>query len=478
MANALLRAALIINLALMPATRVNAAEQPRRFGDGFGINIKVERITWPELDQIAALGFRRVRLGISWFEVEKEKSVYRFDYAVPRDPAAPDYPESYVFNHDAMVAAIRERGLHLDVTLNQGNTLYTGEPVNIAPSGQPPSLRLRAPSTQESRAGFAAFAAATVKYFQEKHGSAYFTWLIWNEPDFPGGWPPETNAAEFSQLLHDTCTAIRAAVPTAIIMGPALGAHGNGDIKVDFIKGLFTTANPLPCLDAFTIHPYRAYAPETATKTYAEVARLLAPWQPKDKPPVPLAVDEWGYSINRHRGEIPEPARWRNYSGEEQAALMLRMYLTNLAAGLPLTTIYDWRDRGTDPFEWEDHFGVIGFKGEEKPALKMFRVTWPLLLDRPLQAPVPLPHCPPTLHALRFGPHTDDAKNWLILWTETEVHTLTLKGEPEKAQNIFGEVVKWQRGSNNIEVKPQPMLLAEHPSRLLSLSCSGNTKTP
>ena len=50
MANALPRAALIIFLALMPATRVNAAEQPRRFGDGFGINIKVERITWPELD--------------------------------------------------------------------------------------------------------------------------------------------------------------------------------------------------------------------------------------------------------------------------------------------------------------------------------------------------------------------------------------------------------------------------------------------
>lgn len=477
MVNALSRAALFILLALMPAVRVNAAEQPRRFGDGFGINIKVERITLPELDQIAALGFRRVRLGISWFEVEKEKSVYRFDYAIPRDPAAPDYPETYVFNHDAMVAAIRERGLHLDVTLNQGNTLYTGEPVNIAASDQPPSLRLRAPSTQESRAGFAAFAAATVKYFQDKYGVDNFTWLIWNEPDFPGGWPPEVNAAEFGQLLHDTCAAIRAVTPNAKIMGPALGAHGNGDIKVDFIKGLFTTDNPLPCLDAFTIHPYRAYAPETATKTYAEIVHLLAPWQPKEKPPVPLAVDEWGYSINRHRGEVPEPARWRNFSGEEQAALMLRMYLTNLANGLPLTTIYDWRDRGTDPYEWEDHFGVIGFKGEEKPAYKMFQSAWQTLRDRPLLAPVSLPHCPETLHVLRFGARTDDARNWLVIWTETLPQMLKLHGAPEKIQDIFGQTQE-HPDTNIIEAKPQPLLLSEQSSSLLSLSCNIPAKKP
>lgn len=470
--------ALILLLALMPTASAPAAEQPRRFGDGFGINIKVERITEPELDQIAKLGIRRVRLGISWFEVEKEKGIYRFDYAVPRDQAAPDYPERYVFNHDDMVTNILAHGLHLDVTLNQGNTLYTGAPVNIAAPDQPQSLRLRAPRTSESRAGFAAFAASTVKHFQDKHGATNFTWLIWNEPDFPGGWPPEINAAEFGQLLHDTCTAIRVAAPDAKIMGPALGAHGNGDIKLSFIKDLFKAANPLPCLDAFTIHPYRSYAPETVTKTYAEVAQVLAPWQPKDKPPVPLAVDEWGYSINQHRGAPPEPARWRNFSGEEQAALMLRMYLTNLVAGLPLTTIYDWRDRGTDPYEWEDHFGVIGFKGEEKPAFKMFQATWRLLLDRPLLKPMPLPHCPPTLHALRFGARADDTKNWLIIWAETEVQPLTLHGEPEKVQDIFGQPVPHEPNSSAAKAAPQPLLLAENPARPLNLSCNDAAKKP
>lgn len=474
--NSLAGNAFLLFLLLQPAT-VFAGAQLREFGDGFGINIKVERITAPELDQIAALGIRRVRLGISWFEVEKEKGVYRFDYAVPRDPAAPDYPERYVFNHDAMVADILARGLHLDVTLNQGNALYTGDPVNIAAPDQPPSLRLRAPRTAETRAGFSVFAAATVKYFQDKHGATHFTWLIWNEPDFPGGWPPEVNAAEFGQLLHDSCLAIRAAVPQAEIYGPALGAHGNGTIKLDFIQGLFTLANPLPCLDAFTIHPYRSYTPETAVKTYAEVAQVLAPWQPKDKPPVPLAVDEWGYSINQHRGEPPAPARWRNFSGEEQAALMLRMYLTNLAAGLPLTTIYDWRDRGTDPYEWEDHFGVIGFKGEAKPAYKMFLATWPLLRDRPLLAPVPLPHCPETLHALRFGARTDDKQNWLILWTETAEQPLTLRGKPAKAQDIFGQPQQIQ-GVTRLQAAPQPLLLAENPAHPLSLSCAEAAKQP
>lgn len=461
---------LLALLTLLPATAQAESGAPPRFGTGFGINIKTERITEPELDIIAAVGIKRVRTGFSWYEVERRKDDYAWDSPIERQTAADDYENGRIyFSHDIAVKQIRARGLHIDATLNQGNGVYTGKPVNIEPEGKPPSYRLVAPRTPETIAGFAAFAAATVQHYEQLYGRDAFTWHIWNEPDFKGGFPPEIDAAIFGKLVLATCEAIRKVDPQAEIMGPALGAHGDGDIQLDFIKTMLTSANSLSCLDGFTVHPYRSAVPETAPDDYAKVAAVLAPLQPPGKPPVPVATDEWGYSIAKTHGDVPSTQRWRDFSAEEQAALMLRMYLTNLAHGVPLTVIYDWRDRGPDPYEWEDNFGLMGYKGEEKPALKMFRSVWPLLLNRPLLAADEAEECSPHEHVLLFGPSPQQDDEWLVAWTDDKPRALQLSGNADRIVDIFG---KPQKAGASLTLTGSPVLLRHSDGLPVTLSCA------
>lgn len=462
---------IIFALVLILSGDAVAAEAPPRFGDGFGVNIKIERITAEELVRIAALGIGRVRIGISWYNVEQPKGDYQWDNPIPRHPSADDYAADRAFTTpDAALAAIVAAGLQADVTLHEGNGDYTGETVNIAPPGKRRDMRIPAPRTPEAIKAFAAFAAATVQHYETLYGARAIAWHIWNEPDHTGSYAPKVDAARFGELLAATCTAIRAVSPNATIMGPALGAHGEGDIDLAFLRGLFTNANPLPCLNAFTIHPYRSAVPETAPQDYATVAAALAPWQPQDKPPVPVAVDEWGYSIAKTRSEIPESQRWRNFSGAEQAALMLRLYLTNLTNGIPLTVIYDWRDRGTDAYEWEDNFGVVDFKGQAKPANRMFEAVWPLLRHRPLLNADILQRCSAHEHALRFGGKPDDANHWIVAWTDAPKPVVVhAKDSITKAKDIFDAPQSLK--DNKFELSGKPILLAVQADRALNLIC-------
>lgn len=447
-----------------------SAAQPRLFGDNFGINIKSERITEDELDLIAQLGIERVRTSIPWYAVEKQKGDYNWSIAQYRHRSADDYNTRPYYSFDIFINQIISRKLHIDITLHEGNGLYTGEAVNIAAKNEPPSFRTPAPVTPDAINAFANFAAQTVSHYQGRYGRPAFTWHIWNEPDTVGSFAPKVDAGIFGRLMTATCKAIRAIDTSTEVMGPALSAYGDGDIHLDFIDGLFTQSNPLPCLNGFTIHPYRAHVPETAPLTYTEVAKYLAPWQPVNKPAIPVSVDEWGYSNNKSRGTPPFYARWRNFSGEEQAALMLRMVLTNLSAGIPLTIIYDWRDRGTDPYEWEDHFGLMDFYGNDKPALKMFRAIWPLLHNRTLLNTTTPPNCGTHEHAVNLS-RRSDTQEWLVLWTDDQPRLLQLSSMPERLIDIYGNKVSAD-ARGRIQLTGSPLLLAYTPGKKPGFACA------
>ncbi len=408
------------------------------FGDAFGVNIKRERITKSELDLIASIGIKRVRTSITWYAVEQQKGVYRWNANLPRESVADDYATNPWYSFDSFFASLKERKLHPDVQLMEGNFQYNGM-VNIAPAGSPPDMRLAAPHSPTEIAAFAAFAGATVQHYKGIYGPSAFSWHIWNEPDTDGGFAPKTDPGIVGKLVADSCAAIKQADPTAKVFGPALGAYGEGDIRYDFIDGMFSQANPLNCIDVFTVHPYRSAVPETAVVDYARVLQHLAKWQPAGKPAVKVGVDEWAYSIAIPTW-IPWTQLWRNFSGEEQAALMLRMYLINLINDVPLTVIYDWRDRGTDPYEWEDHFGIMGFNREEKPALKMFKTVWPLMSGRALQLVSFVPQsCTTHEHSLRFGSTAADSSGWTVLWTDdTASKQVLIQGQVQQVMDIFG----------------------------------------
>lgn len=405
------------------------------FGDGFGVNVKNERITPAELAEIAASGIKRVRISISWYAVEQQAGQYRWDIRLPRRTDADDYATRKDFTYDELLSWVARAGLKADTTLHEGNAGLLGL-VNIAAPGKPAEYRHAAPHSDAQLRQFAAFAGATAKHFAKIGDVA--RWHIWNEPDTDGGFPPKTNAAEVGKLAAYSCQAIREVAPKASVMGVALGAYGDGDLRYDFMAGMFAEANPLACLNGFSVHPYRSAPPETAAADYARVRKVLAPYQPVGKAAVPVTVDEWGYSINKSQSGRPVTQRWRTWTEQEQAALMLRAYLTNLQSNIPLTVAYEWRDSCTNPNDWECNFGAKAYDGSDKAAARMFRYVWPALNGRPFVWAQPVAGCSGSERLQRFGSRNGDGMAWTLVWTYGAARKITIDGKLVKATDIFG----------------------------------------
>ena len=114
--------------------------------DGLGVNIHFTHAKAGELEQIAAGGFRWVRMDFQWAGIEREKGVYDFSA------------------YDHLLADLERVKLRAYFILDYGNHLYDSD---------------LSPHTDEGRAAFCAFTTATMKHFQG-HG---IVWEMWNEPN-------------------------------------------------------------------------------------------------------------------------------------------------------------------------------------------------------------------------------------------------------------------------------------------------------
>lgn len=413
-------------------------EQPARtgpaFGEGLAVDIRLERISKDEIKKIKALGFDHVRIGINWPEVEKERGVFAWDYVQPREAMADDLDKMPTFTYEGMIGFLHKLGFSASVILYFGNTLYTGEPVKVGAHGG--FFVPAAPRTIEAVEAFGTFAAATARHFSRAYGADTFTWLIWNEPDTDGGFPPRTDGDIVGQFVTSVCRRIKSDVPVARVTAPSLGVEDGGAFRYGFIRDLFRTANPLTCLDAFTVHPYRPTAPETAPADYVELASFIEKWQPEGKR-VPISADEWGYPL---AADIDASYRmaWRSYTEEEQAAIYLRMYLVNLAAGVPMTNLYEWRNSGPDVRQDEHVYGMMAYDGREKPAIKMWRYVMPKLKGRKLVESLKPKACGGKTHVLRFAPRFNMEKDVIVAWTETATSKVRLAGRVRHAVDVFG----------------------------------------
>jgi polysaccharide biosynthesis protein PslG len=75
-----------------------------------------------------------------------------------------------------------------------------------------------------------------------------------------------------------------------------------------------------------------------------------------------LVSSEWGYS-----------AWGGEWTAERQADYVLRSYLLNLLAGVPVSILYDWQDDGPLPDDKEANFGLLDHQGGPKPAFRALR---------------------------------------------------------------------------------------------------------
>lgn len=277
--------------------------------DGWGVNIHFTEPKAGEMEAIRAAGFRWVRMDLLWDAVERRKGVYDFR------------------EYDALMGHLERVGIRPMFILCYGNALYQDG----------------APTTREARSAFARFAAAAVARYRGRG----VVWEMWNEPNGARFWPPRADASQYVALARETGAAIRRVGPDEWWVGPGVSRFDWAFLEACFEGGL------LDDWDAVTIHPYRPTAPETVGLDWARLELLMSRYGPVR----PMLSGEWGYSDRQPGIDTAQQARYA-----------VRQYASNLAAGVPMSIWYDWRDDGQDPVEIEHHFGTVAFDRTPKPA--------------------------------------------------------------------------------------------------------------
>ncbi|HZO88210.1 MAG TPA: cellulase family glycosylhydrolase [Chthonomonadaceae bacterium] len=281
--------------------------------DSLGVNIHFTDPKPGEIEQLAAAGFRWIRMDFAWAGIEREKG--RYDFSA----------------YDRLVAALRPHKIRPLFILDYGNDLY----------------QQGSPRTPEARAAFARFAAAAVTHFKNQG----ILWEMWNEPNI-GFWQPKPNVEEYIALALEVGRTIRAVAPEEWYIGPGVSGMDFAFMEKCFQAGL------LQYWDAVSFHPYRNTPPETAASDFRRLREIIARYAPQGKS-VPILSSEWGYS------EL-----YPGLNLERQSKYIAREFLSNLASGLIVSIWYDWHDDGTDPKETEHHFGTVYNDYRPKPTYK------------------------------------------------------------------------------------------------------------
>ncbi len=385
---------------------------------GLGVNVHFNTASTPntEIERLAALGFRFVRMDLFWDFVERQKGQYDFS------------------SYERIVGALVARGIRPLCILAYNNPLYDNSP-------SPPSTVV-GPQTDEARQAFGRFAAAAAAQFKG-YG---IVWEIWNEPDLPRFWYPKPDPDDYMALAKVAIDAMRRVEPDTTIVAPALiGLEPQFQEAWNFLERCFELGLP-GLADAISVHPYRLGPPESATSDYPRLRALVTQYAPEGKQNMPIICSEWGYSLT-----------W--VSQEQQAAYFVRLFLINLLNDLSVNIWYDWQDDGPDPEQTEANFGIVTWNDQPKMVyfaaqtltreLTGFRFTGRASMASDID------------YALLFA-HGSAKKQ--VLWTAGNPHTVTLpvSGPSVTVTNMTGEkrILSTTNGSLALELTGSPQYLA------------------
>jgi hypothetical protein len=272
--------------------------------DSLGVNVHFIEPKPGEIKMIAEAGFGWVRTDFFWEVTEPERGQYDFSA------------------YDRLLKQLDEFHLGALFILDYGNPLYT--------NGK--SVR-----TPEARAAFARWAVAAAKHFSDRR----VNWELFNEPNNKMFWPPQPDAEEYNALAQEVGRAFRRSAPNERLIGPATST-----IDLNFLQSCFNHGSS-DWWSALSVHPYRQTNPETVAMEYARLREMIDKAGSESRA-LKIISSEWGYS-----------SVWPRMNEERQAMMLTRVFLTNLANGIPLSIWYDWRDDGPDPGEPEHHFGLV-----------------------------------------------------------------------------------------------------------------------
>ena len=317
---------------LRAATRV-----PVGFSPGFSILEESLSDLRRDLDQMKAMGVRRIRLDLSWAWVEHTRG--RYDWS----------RIDQVFNE------VRKRGITILAVIGYQPDWAQ----RYASDGRPLSV---------DKAGFARFAAAAAKRYRKHVGA----WEIWNEPNLQRFWIAPPSAAEYAAVVNAVAPRIRAGDPSARIlvgsMSPANDVPDRSTVSpMTFLRGIYARV-PLKNFDAVSVHPYSYPAMPTGTEEWNTFFRMHVLRQ--------IMVAHGDRASRMWLTEYGAP------TGTGDEAVSASTQATMLVSGVrearrrawagPIY-LYSLRDAGTNPDEREDNFGLLTYDRRPKAAYGALR---------------------------------------------------------------------------------------------------------
>lgn len=106
---------------------------------------------------------------------------------------------------------------------------------------------------------------------------------------------------------------------------------------------------------------------------------------------------------------------------EQQGKYLVRQWLANMSAGIPVSIWYDWHDDGRDPEEREHNFGTVYWEYNPKPAYTAMRTLITQLAGFSPRRRLPL--ASEEDFAVLFA--KGDARR-LAIWTTGDAHEIAL----------------------------------------------------
>ena len=365
-------------------------------GEGYGVQVKEGRTSDAELRKIKAAGLRYVRFVSPWAVVEEEKGEFDWGY------------------FEKFIQRLRKLDLNAVVVLGGGHPDYTGYIDAPKDNIDHTDRYLIAPATPEAIEKFSVFAAKTVEHI----GSQNIVWELWNEPDSDRFWAPRANVHDYISVAERACRAIKAVDPKARVIGPGMADMPGrwGTLRAGFL-GTVLQSSLSGCLDAISLHPYRdgEVPPETVLSAHEKLQTFIRTYTPKGKPILPVCSTEWGFTLT-------------DTSPEQQAAFLLRSFMLNTMAGVPISIWYEWRDAREGADDPEAHFGLLTLDQKEKASYKALADFLPPLLGAKLEKRIKGPTKKDFL--LQFK--NKEGKYFLVFWS-TDGQTGTRVKVAEKA---------------------------------------------
>lgn len=293
------------------------------------------------MNQFQRAGYKFVRMGAPWHDVETIKGVYSFRGN-----------SSYQPGYDRAFQAFFKRGIRPIFCMGFGNTLY----------GQSQTVPI---TSEEGLNGFANYCKAMMKKYRDYNPIIE----IWNEPNLSGF--GSYTAEQYVELVRRCREAVfegwsegrnTEGLEKPLIIGPVVSnswARGNMfDRCLD--------AGLLDVVDGVSYHPYTDLSssadrriPENIVSSTVAMKEELAR---RGRPDFPIVFTEWGWSTS-----LPTTFETGAIDYETQAKYHVRMLIMGYYIGININCIYsldDARNEEERPNILTKHYGMFSTTGE------------------------------------------------------------------------------------------------------------------